>query len=103
MTPNHGFVPSDRSLADFRESQKTGDSKAPAHSNEVLLDWILTISRKRPHDEAVNLFIQKVMREKLNKRSVQWAYSHAAEHPGALAVISDGIQTLDRTRPLHWG
>ena len=60
-------------------------------------------SRKQPHDEAVNLFIQKVMREKLNKRSVEWAYSQAAGHDDALAVISEAIRTLDMTHPPHWG
>ena len=99
MTPIHGSVPPDRSLADFKESR---ESEASPRPDEVLLDWILTISRKRPHDEAVNLFIQKVMREKLNKRSVQWVHTHAAKYPDALAVISEGVQTLDRTRPLHW-
>jgi hypothetical protein len=54
------------------------------------------------HDEAVNLFIQKVMRDKLNKRSAEWAFSHASEHDVALAVISEGIRTLDLTHPPHW-
>jgi hypothetical protein len=66
-----------------------------------LLEWVDETRRKYPHAEAVRFFLKKVTSEQLTRSAVQWALGHASA--SQRLVIFQGMATLDKTPPPHWG
>jgi hypothetical protein len=73
---------------------------APALEGRALLEWVNGTRRMHPHEAAVRLFLEKVMREEMNRSTAQWAMGRAGDSQSL--VILHGMTALDRASPPHW-
>ena len=76
--------------------------EAQAEEGEALFEWLLLVTREFPREEALEMFLQKILMEQINRPAVNWALGYAVDNKAAKSVISEAIATLDRTSPPHW-
>ena len=74
--------------------------EAIVQDGDALRDWLVGVVRDHPHDEAVDLFVEKVIRERMSVAVVLWA-SEALDSK-AFDVVSEGAARLDADKPSHW-
>ena len=76
--------------------------EAQAEEGDALFEWLLAVTREFPREEALEMFLQKLMVEQMSRPTVNWALDNAVDNEAVASVISEGIATMDRTRPVHW-
>ena len=83
-----------------RRARRTQEAEAIVQGGDALRDWLVAVARDHPHEEAVDLFVEKVIRERMSVAVVLWA-SEALDSK-AFEVVSEGAARLDADKPSHW-
>ena len=83
-----------------RRARRTQEAEAFVQGGDALRDWLVDVVRDHAHEEAVDLFVEKVIRERIGVAVVLWA-SEALDSK-AFEVVSEGLARLDADKPSHW-